>query len=77
MPAELPVQYRIGTASGRVQLDDTSYAGVRGQFTARHGEPEGRWLDFRANTVGGDITAIHAAPVPAGEAAGEPGEQAG
>lgn len=61
MPAGLPVQYRISTAAGKVQLDETSYAGVRGQFTARHGQLDQHWLDFKANTVGGDITALHAA----------------
>jgi DUF4097 and DUF4098 domain-containing protein YvlB len=64
MPAGLPVQYRISTAVGKVQLDDTSYAGVRGQFTARHGQLDQHWLDFKANTVGGDITALHAADAP-------------
>lgn len=59
LPAGLPVQYKVGTAAGRVQLDDTSYAGVRGQFTARHGLLDQHWLDFRANTVGGDVTAMH------------------
>ena len=61
MPAGLPVHYKISTAAGKVQLDDTSYAGVRGQFTARHGQLDQHWLDFKANTVGGDITALHAA----------------
>ena len=56
---------------GRVQLDETSYAGVHGQLTARHGVLEERWLDFRANTVGGDITAIHAAAVPSAAPAPE------
>lgn len=65
LPAGLPVQYKISTAAGRVQLDDTSYAGVRGQFTARHGLLDQHWLDFRANTVGGDVTAMHRAADPA------------
>lgn len=65
MPAGLPVRYRIGTATGRIQLDETSYAGVHGQFTARHGQLDQHWLDFAANTVAGDITAIHAGPATA------------
>jgi len=70
LPAGLPVQYKISTAAGRVHLDDTSYGGVRGQFTARHGLLDQHWLDFRANTVGGDITAMHRAAdaAPADEA---------
>lgn len=79
MPSDLAVHYRIGTATGRIQLDDVSYAGVHGQFTARHGRLDERWLDFRANTVAGDVTAIHHAEAPhatADPAAPAPAEEA-
>lgn len=75
VPEGLPVRYRIGTATGRIQLDDTSYAGVHGQFTAQHGVLDQHWLDFRANTVAGDITVMHRAAEAGGTP--DPAESAG
>lgn len=53
--------YTISTVSGKLQLGDSSIRGVRGRFTGKHGKLEGRWLDFRANTVSGDVSVLHAA----------------
>lgn len=53
--------YAISTVSGKLQLGDSSIRGVRGRFTGKHGKLEGRWLDFRANTVSGDVSVLHAA----------------
>lgn len=52
-------QYRINTASGRLQLDDSGITGTRGSFTGKYGELDGRWLEFRANTVSGNISVLH------------------
>ena len=55
------VAYTISTVSGRLQLDDSSIRGVRGRFTGKHGVLEGRWTDFRVNTVSGDVSVLHVA----------------
>ncbi|NEM91927.1 DUF4097 family beta strand repeat-containing protein [Galbitalea soli] len=52
-------QYRINTVSGKLQLDDSRITGVRGAYTGRYGELDGAWLEFRANTVSGDVSILH------------------
>ncbi len=52
--------YRINTVSGRIQLDDTAITGVRGSYSGKYGTLEGGWLEFRANTVGGNVAVLHA-----------------
>ena len=58
--AEVPAQYRINTVSGRVQLDNSEIRGIRGGYTGRYGELDKRWLEFKANTVSGNISVLHA-----------------
>lgn len=53
-------QYRINTVSGRLQLDDSGITGTRGTFTGQYGELDGRWLEFKANTVSGNVSVLHA-----------------
>lgn len=53
-------QYRINTVSGRLQLDDSGITGTRGSFTGSYGQLDGRWLEFKANTVSGDVSVLHA-----------------
>lgn len=60
----VPVSYTINTVSGRLQLDESQIRGVRGRYTGKHGELDGQWLDFRANTVSGDVSVLHASPAP-------------
>lgn len=60
LAAGVPAEYRINTVSGRVQLDDSEITGVRGGYTGKYGELDGSWLEFRANTVSGDISVLHA-----------------
>lgn len=55
----VPAQYRINTVSGRVQLDDSEITGVRGGFTGKYGDLDKQWLEFRANTVSGNISVLH------------------
>lgn len=55
----VPVQYRINTVSGRLQLDDSEIRGVHGGYTGKYGSLDRRWLEFRANTVSGNISVLH------------------
>jgi DUF4097 and DUF4098 domain-containing protein YvlB len=54
-------QYRINTIGGRLQLDDSEIRGVHGSYTSRYGTLDRSWLEFRANTVSGDIAVLHSA----------------
>ena len=54
-----PAQYKISTVSGRLQLDDSEITGVRGTYTGKYGELDKYWLDFRANTVSGNVSVLH------------------
>lgn len=60
LAADVPAQYKINTVSGRLQLDHSEVRNVRGSYTGRFGNLDKRWLDFRANTVSGDISVLHA-----------------
>lgn len=53
-------QYKINTVGGRIHLDDSEVSGVRGAFTGKYGSLDETWLDFRANTVSGDVSVLHA-----------------
>ena len=59
LDADVPVSYTINTVSGRLQLDDSEISGVRGRYTGKFGVLDGRWLDFRANTVTGHVSVLH------------------
>ncbi|TQL40427.1 hypothetical protein FB562_2636 [Homoserinimonas aerilata] len=60
LAAGVPASYRITTASGRVQLDDSEISGIHGTYTGKYGELAGDWLEFRANTVSGSVSVLHA-----------------
>ncbi len=64
LEADVATSYAINTVSGRLQLDDAALR-VRGKFTGKTGVLEGRWTDFRANTVSGDISVLHVAKADA------------
>lgn len=53
-------QYKINTVGGRIHLDDSEISGVRGPFTGRYGSLDKTWTDLRVNTVGGDVSVLHA-----------------
>jgi DUF4097 and DUF4098 domain-containing protein YvlB len=59
LAGEQAVDYRISTVGGRIQLDDSEITNVRGSYNGKFGKLEGSWLDFRANTVGGNIAVLH------------------
>ncbi len=52
-------EYRISTVGGRIQLDDSEVSGIRGTYRGSYGKLEGNWLEFTANTVGGNIAVLH------------------
>lgn len=60
LEAGVPAQYRINTVSGKLQLDDSAITGVRGSFTGKYGSLDGTWLEFKANTVSGNVSVLHA-----------------
>lgn len=55
----VPAQYKINTVSGRLQLDDSEITGVRGGYTGKYGDLDQRWLEFKANTVSGNVSVLH------------------
>ena len=63
LAAGVPVQYKINTVSGKLQLDDSEIKGVHGQYTGKYGTLDAHWLDFKANTVSGNINVLHAVSV--------------
>jgi hypothetical protein len=60
LPAGRAATYAVNSAGGRVQVDDASIAGFRGQYTAQTGEPGDRRVNVRVNTVGGAVNVLHA-----------------
>jgi DUF4097 and DUF4098 domain-containing protein YvlB len=59
LEAGVPAQYKVTTVSGKLQLDDSEITGVRGQYTGKHGDLHGQWLEFSASTVSGDVAVLH------------------
>jgi len=53
-------QYKINTVSGRLQLDDSEITGVHGAYTSKYGTLDARWLEFKASTVSGNVSVLHA-----------------
>ena len=64
MPADVAARYTINTVSGRIQLDESEIRGVRGNYIGKFGTLDKHWLEFKANTVSGNISVLHAT-VPA------------
>ena len=60
LAADVAAKYSINTVSGRLQLDQDEIRGVRGAYTGRYGVLEKHWLDFKANTVTGNVSVLHA-----------------
>jgi hypothetical protein len=60
LPEGNPAEYRINTVGGRIQLDGVQVSGVRGAYTGKSGTLEESFLEFRANTVSGSVTVLHA-----------------
>lgn len=71
-----PADYRINTVNGRIQLDDTQVTGVRGSYTAKYGTLDHQFLEFRANTVSGNVAVVHAASDKPQATTGDKGKNA-
>ncbi|BDI24017.1 DUF4097 family beta strand repeat-containing protein [Herbiconiux sp. L3-i23] len=56
---DVPIRYRINTASGRLQLDGEHLSRVYGSYDSSFGALDQRFVDFRANTVSGGISVLH------------------
>ena len=52
-------QYRIKTVGGKLHLDNSEIKGVHGTYSGKYGELDQHWLDFKANTVTGNINVLH------------------
>lgn len=59
LEAGFGAKYAINTLSGRLQLDDSEIRGVRGSYAGNYGTIDRAWLDFRANTVSGNVAVLH------------------
>ncbi|THG29557.1 DUF4097 family beta strand repeat-containing protein [Naasia lichenicola] len=57
---EVASHYRINTATGELVVDGSRITGVRGSYSGSFGALDGAWLDFKANTVSGNVSVIHA-----------------
>jgi DUF4097 and DUF4098 domain-containing protein YvlB len=63
LAAGVAASYRVNTVSGKLQLDNAEITGVRGSYSGKYGTLEKSWLEFKANTVSGDISVLHAVSV--------------
>ncbi|MFM9878384.1 MAG: DUF4097 family beta strand repeat-containing protein [Rhodoglobus sp.] len=57
---DVAAKYSINTVSGRLQFDESEIRGVRGAYNSRYGTLDKSWLDFKANTVTGNVSVLHA-----------------
>jgi hypothetical protein len=58
----VPARYKINTVAGRLQLDDAQISGVRGSYSGKFGILDKHWLEFKANTVSGNVSVLHSVP---------------
>jgi DUF4097 and DUF4098 domain-containing protein YvlB len=58
----VPARYKINTVTGRLQLDDAQISGVRGSYSGKFGTLDKHWLEFKANTVSGNVSVLHSVP---------------
>lgn len=63
LAAGVAAQYKINTVSGRLQLDDSEIKGVHGSYTGKYGSLDHSWPEFKASTVSGSISVLHAVNV--------------
>jgi hypothetical protein len=69
---QVPVAYTVNTVNSRLHLDASEISVNRGRYTGKYGTLDGHWLDFRANTVNGDISVLHSARAGTPAAADSP-----
>lgn len=71
LEAGTAASYSVSTVGGKLQLDSSEISGIRGRYTGKYGELDQSWTDLRINTVGGDISILHAAPTASADASSE------
>ena len=56
---DVPIRYNINSVSGVLQLGPSTIKGLRGGgYNGQTGTLDGKWTEFRANSVSGNITVI-------------------
>jgi hypothetical protein len=54
-----PAAYTINRVGGRLQLDDHEFTRGGGRHEGKFGSLDGRWVDLRVSTVGGNVSVLH------------------
>jgi hypothetical protein len=57
---DVATEYRINSATGKIQLDGAEILTVRGGYVGKFGQLDESWLEFKANTVSGAVSVLHA-----------------
>jgi hypothetical protein len=57
--ADIPVDYTVSSASGRLQLDGDRPTVVRGRYLGSSGPAGGERLGFTVNSVSGNVNVLH------------------
>ena len=61
LASDIAAKYTINTVNGRLQLDNAEIRGIHGNYSSKYGALDREWLDFKANTVSGNISVVHGA----------------
>ena len=70
LDADVPARYSINSVSGVLQLGPSTIKGLRGGgYNGSTGPLEGKWTEFKANSVSGNISVVYREPAaaPTGE----------
>jgi DUF4097 and DUF4098 domain-containing protein YvlB len=63
----VPARYNVNSVSGVLQLGASTIKGLRGGgYNGHSGTLDGRWTEFKANSVSGDISVIYRDGEPVG-----------
>jgi hypothetical protein len=57
---DVATEYRINSATGKIHLDGAEVSTVRGGYVGKFGVLDESWLEFKANTVSGGVSVLHA-----------------
>ena len=57
---EVATEYRINSATGKINLDGAEVSTIRGSYVGKFGQLDETWLEFKANTVSGTVSVLHA-----------------
>lgn len=62
LDSDVPVDYTVSTASGKLQLDGDRATVVRGRYLGSTGPADGERLAFTVNSVSGNVNVLHRVP---------------